>query len=87
MSPQWKLIFPRINSKNILVLSVFVLMISVASLFILSSDSCGLRHMQILNELNLHERSLDPEFCEVLVEKIDLFNDECTPQVEILDCG
>lgn len=84
---QWKLIFPKINSKNILILSVFILMISVASLLAFSSDSCGLRHMQILNELNLYEKSLDPEFCEVLVEKIDLFNDECTPQVEIMDCG
>jgi hypothetical protein len=43
--------------------------------------------MQILHEINLYEQSLDPEFCEVLIEKIDLFNDACTPQVEILDCG
>ncbi len=62
-------------------------MISVTSLLVFTSDSCGLRHMQILNEINLYEQSLDPEFCEVLVEKIDLFNDDCTPQVEILDCG
>ena len=82
---QWKLTFQKINSKNILLL--FIFMISITLLFIFSSDSCGLRHMQILHEINLYEQSLDPEFCEVLVEKIDLFNDACTPQVEILDCG
>jgi hypothetical protein len=78
---------PKINSKNILLFSIFILMMSVTSFLVFTSDSCGLRHMQILNEINLYERSLDPEFCEVLVEKIDLFNDDCTPQVEILDCG
>ncbi len=62
-------------------------MISIMLLFIFSSDSCGLRHMQILHEINLYGQSLDPEFCEVLIDKIDLFNDACTPQVEILDCG
>jgi len=82
---QWKLIFQKINSKNILLLCI--LMVSVILLFIFSSDSCGLRHVQILHEINSYEQSLDPEFCEVLVEKIDLFNDACTPQVEILDCG
>jgi hypothetical protein len=52
-----------------------------------SGDSCGIKHMQILNEINSYEKSLDPEICEVIVEKIDLFNDDCKPQVEILDCG
>jgi hypothetical protein len=52
-----------------------------------SGDSCGIKHMQILNEINSYEKSLDPEICEVIVEKIDLFNDDCKPQVKILDCG
>ena len=29
----------------------------------------------------------DPEHCEYLAEKIDLFNEQCEPHVEILDCG
>ena len=33
------------------------------------------------------QKSLDPEFCEELVEKIDLHNMQCSPHVEILDCG
>ena len=24
---------------------------------------------------------------EIIIEKIDLFNDDCEPQIEILDCG
>ena len=43
--------------------------------------------MIILNEITTYEKSLEPEFCEIIVEKIDLFNDNCEPQVEILDCG
>jgi len=43
--------------------------------------------MIILNEIALYEKSLEPELCEVIVEKIDLFNDDCEPQIEILDCG
>ncbi len=50
-------------------------------------DSCGIRHIAIINDLQTYEKSLDPEFCEDLVEKIDNFNYECQPQVEILDCG
>jgi hypothetical protein len=38
-------------------------------------------------DLKSYEKSLDPEFCNVLVEKINLFNDDCKPEVEILDCG
>ena len=40
-----------------------------------------------MNDLQTFEKSLDPEFCEELVEKIDNFNYECQPRVEILDCG
>jgi len=43
--------------------------------------------MIILNEITSYEQSLEPEFCEITVEKIDLFNDDCEPQIEILDCG
>jgi len=43
--------------------------------------------MIILNEITSYEQSLEPELCEITVEKIDLFNDDCEPQIEILDCG
>ena len=43
--------------------------------------------MSILNEIKIYEKSLDPEFCEIILEKINSFNDSCTPTLEILDCG
>jgi hypothetical protein len=49
--------------------------------------SCGIQHIVIMDDLKSYEKSLDPEFCDMLVEKINLFNVDCKPQVEILDCG
>jgi hypothetical protein len=49
--------------------------------------SCGMQHIAIMVDLKSYEKSLDPEFCDVLVEKINLFNADCKPEVEILDCG
>jgi len=49
--------------------------------------SCGFRHIVIMTDLKSYETSLDPEFCDTLVEKINLFNLDCNPKVEILDCG
>jgi len=46
-----------------------------------------MQHIEILNDIKTYEKSLNPEFCDDLVKKIDLFNDDCKPQVDILDCG
>jgi hypothetical protein len=43
--------------------------------------------MTIMTDIKSYEKLLDPESCEVIVEKIDFFNDECEPQIEILDCS
>ncbi|EGP93407.1 hypothetical protein MY1_0644 [Nitrosarchaeum koreense MY1] len=53
--------------------------------FVLSS--CGIQHIIIINDLKSYESSFDPEFCDGLVERINLFNVECEPKVEIVDCG
>ncbi|MBS3926756.1 MAG: hypothetical protein KGZ34_08730 [Nitrosarchaeum sp.] len=50
-------------------------------------SSCGVQHIVIINDLKSYESSFDPEFCDGLVERINLFNDKCEPKVEILDCG
>jgi len=50
-------------------------------------SSCVIQHIAIMADLGSYEKSLDPEFCDVLVEKINLFNADCKPEVEILDCG
>ena len=82
---QWKLIFQKLSLRNLILIAIGI---SIVGLLIYSIDSsCGLKHMIILNEISSYEKSLEPEFCEIIVEKIDLFNDECEPQIEILDCG
>lgn len=81
----WKLTFQKNNFKIPLIILSGILISIIVILF--SNPSCGVQHMMILNEINSYEETLDPEFCEVIVEQIDLFNDICEPQIEILDCG
>jgi len=81
----WKLILLKNNLRNILLIIFGIFMIAV--IFSLYDTSCGVEHMSILNEINFYEQSLDPEFCESLIEKIDSFNYSCNPSIEILDCG
>ena len=82
---QWKLIFPKINFKNPVLIVIGILVVIV--LITTTGNFCGLQHMTILTEITSYEKLLDPESCEVIIEKIDFFNDECEPQIEILDCG
>ncbi len=82
---QWKLIFQKTSLRNLILIAMGI---SIVVILIVSTDnSCGIQHMVILNEITSYEQSLEPEFCEIIVEKIDLFNDDCEPQIEILDCG
>jgi len=79
------LTFQKTSLRNLILIIIGILIVGV--LISLTSYSCGIQHMTILNEITLFEKSLDPESCEIIVEKIDLFNDDCEPQIEILDCG
>ena len=81
----WKLISLKNNLRNIL-LTIFGIFIFVI-IFFTYDTSCGVEHFMILNEININEKSFDPEFCESILEKIDSFNDQCSPTIEILDCG
>ncbi len=82
---RWKLTFQKASLRNLILISIGILIVMVLIGF--SGYSCGIQHMIILNEITSIEKSLEPEFCEIIVEKIDLFNDSCEPQIEILDCG
>ncbi len=85
MFQQWKLIFQKTNLRNLILIAMGISILGI--LISLTGYSCGIQHMIILNEITSYEQSLEPEFCEIIVEKIDLFNDDCEPQIEILDCG
>jgi len=75
------LTFQKTSLRNLILIAIVGILIG------LTGYSCGIQHMVILNEITSYEKSLEPEFCETIVEKIDLFNDDCEPQIEILDCG
>lgn len=71
--------------RNLILICVCVFTIGIILGFIVYS--CGIQHIAIMADLKSYEKSLDPEFCDVLVEKITLFDANCKPEVEILDCG
>ena len=85
MSLQWKLTFQKTSLRNLILIAIGISIVGIS--LSLTGYSCGIQHMIILNEISSYEESLEPEFCETIIEKIDLFNDDCEPQVEILDCG
>lgn len=80
----WKLILQKNNLRNILFI---VLAIAVVVFFFTYEKSCGMEHMFILNDIKIYEKSLEPEFCEEILEKINSYNESCSPTIEILDCG
>jgi len=82
---QWKLTLQKTSLRNLILITIGISIVGIS--ISLSGYSCGIQHMTILNEITSYEQSLEPEFCETIIEKIDLFNDDCEPQIEILDCG
>lgn len=85
MFPQWKLIFQKTRIKNLTIILFGVLFVVLIIGFM--DDSCGVDNFILLNEISTYEKSLDPELCENILERIDSYNDMCTSQIEILDCG
>ena len=82
---QWKLIFQKTNLKysvSILFLSFFVI-----GILVFGNDSCSIDYVIISNEIKSYEKSLDPETCENILEKINVYNEQCDSGIEILDCG
>lgn len=86
MFQQSKLILQKIKTFRSLIIICIGIFI-VGTIVGLAVYSCGIQHIVIISDLKSYEKSLDPEFCNVLVEKINLFNVDCKPEVEILDCG
>ena len=85
MSLRWKLTLQKTSLRNLILISIGISIVAIS--ISLTGYSCGIQHMIILSEITSYEKSLEPEFCETIVEKIDFFNDDCEPQIEILDCG
>ena len=50
-------------------------------------NSCPIKHVSVVNELEQYEKTLDPELCDNLVNKIIELNEECGIEIEPIDCG
>lgn len=86
MSLQLKLTLQKIKTiRNLILLSTCIFAVVILLGFMVSS--CGIQHIAITHDLKSYAMSFDPDFCDGLVERINLFNDDCEPKVEILDCG
>ena len=82
---QWKLIFQKTNIKYFI--SILLASFLLLGFWMFTNDSCTVDSVVINNQINSYEKSLDPEFCENILEQIDIHNDQCESQIEILDCG
>ena len=85
MSLTWKLTLQKINLKNSSLIIFGILFFSTVVGF--AVYPCGIEYFLITRDAYSYEQSYDSEFCEVLVERIYLFNDNCESQMEIFDCG
>jgi len=83
----WKLTSQKIRSTKNLVAILITISIAGVILGTLVWNSCPSQHVRILNDIDTLEATFDPESCENIVYHIDIFNDECEPEIEILDCG
>ena len=50
-------------------------------------NSCPIKHVTVANELEQYQKTLDPELCDNLVNKIIELNEECGIEIEPIDCG
>ena len=68
---------------------ILVIGISVVILFFSFEmwNTCGIKHIAIISDVEKYEETLDPEFCMSLVERIFEYNEFCDGTIEILDCG
>ena len=80
-----KLICLKINLKKIILFGSVLFLGLILFSFI--TKNCGFDYLILINDLQSLENSFNPELCEYAVEKIDIFNDKCESQIEILDCG
>ena len=82
---QLKLTLQKTKIKYLIPIVVVSLIIGI--ILITPWDSCGISHIDILSDISKYHDTLDPEFCESLVYRIDEFNEQCFQEIEILDCG
>ena len=76
-----------LKNKPVKILVIAIISVSIGLLLGTIFTSCSAQHLGIIQDIKKFEHTLDPEFCEIVIERIDLFNSECEPEIEIIDCG
>ena len=83
--------FPQLNltslSNNKIVFIIAISIAIIGLIYVSVQNSCEVKHVSLINDIYTHEQYLDPDFCNSLLEQIDLFNEQCIIQIETLDCG
>ena len=80
----WKLIFQK---NNLIILILIGTLIIIALILSNLINSCSVERVLIFNELVDEEKYLEPEHCEIILDRIYSFNDSCDSEIEIIDCG
>lgn len=78
-----------LQNPRIIKVIIIIIIISIPAVVFSSGalNSCGIRHITLLEDIKTFEKNTDPEFCEKTVDNILSFNEQCGPEIEILDCG
>jgi hypothetical protein len=50
-------------------------------------DSCSLKQLLVMAEIEEYKKLQDPQQCVILVDKIINLNHECKTEFDIVDCG
>lgn len=50
-------------------------------------DKCSTRQFEIMGNIGKYDQTKDPELCSQLNEKISQFDNQCSQDLEELDCG
>ena len=66
---------------------ILALVAAVAIVVILATPQCSVQHQALQFDIGQYQESLDPELCEIILEQIESYNEQCGGSVEILDCG
>jgi len=79
------LIFQRNNYYKISVICGIAI---ISSLIIFQNfSSCPAKQFSIIDDIVQYEKTMNPNACAALVEKISTLNAECKSGLEIPDCG
>ena len=59
----------------------------VVAMVILLTPECSVESQALLFDIDRYYESMDPEICEIILERIESHNIQCEGEIEILDCG